>query len=545
MTFGLSRGRALCLWVLLVGMLLAVPDSIRAGDAVSASPEDAVVTGRDLERQRQWRDAIDHYELTLKSWPENSDLVYGLRRSKFQFSIDRRYSDDSFNKSLLSQQRAEALDLLDSVVNNVQSRFVESLSTQSIIAHGTESLWLALANPKFLDRNLVAVDYARVQELRTLLHQNYWNKPVGSHGDMRRVVGDVCDAAQRIAGVPASAVVMEYVFGACNCLDDYSSVLTPARYSDMYSNIDGQFVGIGIVMEGTLGKGMELVDVLPESPAMESGLLAGEWIISIDNIDCRFLSTEEAAGLLVGAAGSQVRLELDGDSTEPHTATCYRREVKVKSIPVARMVNEEYGVAYLRMTTFQKRTSDELEQALRELQRQGMKSLIWDLRGNPGGLLDEGVAVADVFINDGVIASTRGRLPEDNEVFEAFGPGTWQVPLVVLIDGYSASASELVAGCIKDHRRGTLVGRHSYGKWSVQTIASLNSGIGMRLTTARFYSPDGHSYSKIGLEPDVAVEVPAGAQPERRSSSAAVDPATDPDLKAALEILCRPSYTRR
>jgi carboxyl-terminal processing protease len=313
----------------------------------------------------------------------------------------------------------------------------------------------------------------------------------------------------------------------------------------MNSNIDGEFVGNGIVMEGKLGKGMELVDVLPDSPATESGLQAGQWIIGIDGVDCRFLSTEEAASLLTGAAGSRVQLEIQGDAVSPHKVSCSRREVKVKSIPTVTILNTECGVGYIRMAAFQKRTADELDQALQALQRQGMKSLVWDLHGNPGGLLDEAVAVADRFIDDGVLVSTRGRLPEDNDVFEAFGPGTWRMPLVLLIDGYSASASEIVAGCIRDHHRGTIVGRTSYGKWSVQTITPLTHGIGMRLTTARFYSPNGQTYSKIGLEPDVAVESAGDAQGMRRLSATTVDPESDPDLKAALQILCQQSYTQR
>jgi carboxyl-terminal processing protease len=239
-----------------------------------------------------------------------------------------------------------------------------------------------------------------------------------------------------------------------------------------------------------------------------------------------------------------VQLELEGESGA-HKVACNRREVKVKSIPVVTMLNAECGVGYIRMSAFQKRTADELDAALQSLQRQGMKSLVWDLRGNPGGLLDEAVAVADRFIDDGVLVSTRGRLPEDNDVFEAFGPGTWRMPLVLLIDGYSASASEIVAGCIKDHHRGTIVGRTSYGKWSVQTITPLTHGIGMRLTTARFYSPNGKTYSKIGLDPDVPVEMPESLQNKQRLSSTTVDAETDPDLKAALEILCHQSYTRR
>lgn len=533
------------LTALVVGFLLALPAVAGSAEPRAGSVDDAVVAGREFERQRNWRDAIDYYESTLKSWPENPELAYGLRRSKFQYSIDRRYSDDSFRTGLLEQPQNEALNLLDSVLGSVQARFVESISTQSIIAHGTESLWLALANPKFIEQNLVAADQAQIQQLRTLLRQSYWNKPISSRSEARRAVADVCDAAQRLVGLPASAVVMEYVFGACNCLDDYSNVLTPARYADMYTNIDGEFVGIGIVMEGTLGKGMELVDVLPESPATEAGLIAGEWIIGIDGIDCRFLSTEEAAGLLTGAAGSRVQLELEPQSGPAHSVTCSRREVKVKSIPTVAMLSAEHGVGYIRMVAFQKRTADELDQALQSLQRQGMKALVWDLRGNPGGLLDEAVAVADRFIEDGVLVSTRGRLAEDNDVFEAFGPGTWRMPLVLLIDGNSASASEIVAGCIKDHRRGTIVGRTSYGKWSVQTITSLSGGLGMRLTTARFYSPNGQTYSKIGLEPDVIVELPDDSRHKRRLSATAVDAETDPDLKAALRILSQPANAQR
>ena len=510
----------------------------------AASADEAVASGREMEQQRHWKDAIDWYEEALEQWPENEHLTYGLRRAKFQFSIERRYADDSFQTGLLKLSRAEALDVLEHVLSKVQSNFVEPISSQSIVAHGTESLWLALANDKFLERNLFGADPARVQEMRTALRQQYWNKPVGQRGHARQVVSEICDLGERLLKLDGSAVVMEYVFGACNCLDDYSNVLTPTRYTDLFSNIDGQFVGIGIVMEGKLGQGMELVDVLPDSPALESGLNAGEWIVSVDGVDCRFLSTEEAAQLLTGTAGSQVQLDVAGANEARRSVTCRRREVVVKSIPVATMLDSEHGIAYIRMTAFQKNTTDELDQALRALKQQGMRSLIWDLRGNPGGLLKEAVSVLDRFIDEGVLVSTRGRSRSDDETFYAFGPGTWDVPLVLLIDGHSASASEIVAGAIHDHHRGTIVGRKSYGKWSVQSIYPTTNGMGLRLTTARFYSPSGNTYSNIGIEPDVAVELDPNA-PQRRSSASQVDPAGDPDLRAALRTLTEPAYTQR
>lgn len=514
----------------------------RAVDPQPASIDDAVVSGLQLERQRNWRDAIGYYEDALKSWPENDHLTYGLRRAKFQFSIDRRYADESFRGRLLRNSRQAALDALDTVLTQIQMYFVEPISTQSIIAHGTESLWLALSNDRFLDQNAFGADTEQVRQLRAALREHYWNKPIPRRDGVRQVVGEVCDLAQRTIGLDCGAVVMEYVFGACNCLDEYSSVLTPSRYADLESNIQGQFVGVGIVIEGKPGKGMWLVDVLPDSPAEQAGLEPGEWIVGVDGVDCRQLSTEEAAHLLTGPAGSRVSLDIVAGEDRRNVA-CPRREVVVKSIPVATMLDSQCGVGYIRLTAFQRNSASELDQALQTLRRQGMRSLVWDVRGNPGGLLDEAVSVVDRFIGEGLIVATKGRASGQDKAYHAHAPGTWNLPLVLLVDGDSASASEIVAGAIRDHRRGTIIGRSTYGKWSVQSIYPTSDGMGLRLTTARFYSPSGKTYSKVGIEPDRVVDVAEGAP--RPRSAAAVDPSRDPDLRAALETLCGPSFTRR
>ncbi len=509
----------------------------------SGSIDEVLAAGAQMERQRNWRDAIDHYEESLEVWPDDNHLTYGLRRAKFQYSIDRRYSDESFRQQIKTKSRDEALLILDDILHKIQSRFVEPISLDSVISHGTESLWLALGNDRFVEENLFGADPERVQQMRRTLREDYWNRPIARSGGARRTVIEVCNLGERLLHLDGSAVVMEYVFGATNCLDDYSNVLTPTRYSDLFSNIDGEFVGVGIVLEGKLGQGMELLDVLPDSPAEDSGLLPGEWIIGIDGVDCRFLSTDEAANLLTGQSGSRVELEIADVDGAKRTVDCSRRQVNVSSIPVATMLDTECGVGYLRMSQFQKNTVDELDTALFSLQQQGMKSLVWDLRGNPGGLLREAVYVLDRFIDDGVLVSTQGRTPEQNETFRAFGPGTWRIPLVLLIDGHSASASEIVAGAIRDHDRGTIIGRTSYGKWSVQSIYPGTDGMGLRLTTARFYSPDGNTFSKIGIQPDVVVSLSEEAP--RRRPSREIDPADDPDLQAALQELCGTAYTRR
>ena len=176
------------------------------------------------------------------------------------------------------------------------------------------------------------------------------------------------------------------------------------------------------------------------------------------------------------------------------------------SLEDVKILDPATGVAYVKIPAFQKTTAADLENALWDLHKQGMRSLIIDLRGNPGGLLTASVEVADKFIADGGIVSTRGRSEPENFSYRAHRPGTWRVPLVVLIDGDSASASEIFAGAIKDSGRGKIVGVRSYGKGSVQGIFPLGkSGAGARLTTAKFYSPLGHPISNVGVTPDVDV----------------------------------------
>jgi carboxyl-terminal processing protease len=220
----------------------------------------------------------------------------------------------------------------------------------------------------------------------------------------------------------------------------------------------------------------------------------------------------------------------------PRRLSLTRRAVVVKSIPVAKIIDRESGVGYIQMTSFQKSTVQELDAALNDLRQKGMRSLVWDLRGNPGGLLTAAVETLDRFISDGVLVSTRGRDPGQNSTYSAHRPGTWNMPLVLLIDGDSASASEIVAGAVKDHRRGTIVGRKSYGKWSVQEIHRVRGNCGLRLTTAKFYSPQGHTLGKIGVRPDV--ELPDPEKPRGYLRPAGdLDVAGDADVRKALEVI--------
>ena len=265
----------------------------------------------------------------------------------------------------------------------------------------------------------------------------------------------------------------------------------------------------------------------------------------INNVDSRKMSTEEAASLLQGQAGTRLQLTLMNPSTsEERRATLIRRAVKVKSIPIVKIIDRANGIGYIKMTGFQKNTNDEMGAALRDLQAQGMRSLIWDVRGNPGGLLTAAVEVLDHFIPEGTLVSTKGRIADQNWTYSAHRSGTVNVPLVLLIDGDSASASEIVAGAVRDHRRGTLVGRKTYGKWSVQSIIPLHHNAGLRLTTAKFYSPRGETLSKIGVAPHVTVEESSPTRTFFRSATE-VNVEEDLDLKKGLEVLLKQNQVAR
>ena len=534
------------LWLAIAGVWTQVlPQQSWALDlpASSRDPETAVAVGTRMEQERHWNDAIDHYKTALKKWPDNANLIYGLRRSQFQFSIERRYDDLSFRESLKTQPIENGLQLFSSVHQMIQAHYVEPLDTTSIVAHGTESLWLALGNEKFLDNNLFGADPDRLKSLRKELRTKYWNKQVRGQYEATNLIREICQLSMDRVGLESGPICMEYVFGACNCLDDYSNVMTPGRLRDLFNNIDGQFVGVGIVMEADLGKGMKLRQVLPDSPASENGLKSGDLLIGIDRHDCRIMTTDQAANLVTGQPGSPVTLTVDRPGVGKIEAKCTRREVTVRSIPLAKMVDSSNGIGYIQLTGFQKSTVMELDIALNKLKQQGMESLILDVRQNPGGLLTTAVDLLDRFIADGVLVSTRGREPNQNQTHTAHAPGTWELPLVLLIDENSASASEIVAGAFRDHHRAKIVGRKTFGKWSVQSIFDndLGYGCGIRMTTAKFYSPNGETHSKIGLKPDIEIPVDQASP----FIIGEVDAVADADVRTAIEQLKKVEYTKR
>ena len=282
---------------------------------------------------------------------------------------------------------------------------------------------------------------------------------------------------------------------------------------------------------------MHLVNVLLDSPAERGGLQPDDYIVAIDGQDCRDFSTDDAARLLRGSGGSQVELTFESPAGTEKSTTFTRQRVQIRSITRTVMLDETRGIGYIRMEGFQNNTAEELDEALRTLERKGMKALIWDLRGNPGGLLETAAAVIERFIDRGVLVSTEGRAPEQSQVFKAHGNNVRHYPLTLLVDENSASASEIVAGAIKDHHRGTIVGRKTYGKWSVQSIIHLPGETGLKLTTAKFYSPAHGNYAGKGLAPDVVVPLPVDTQVTFFRGRTSDEISADADVAAAIADL--------
>jgi carboxyl-terminal processing protease len=480
--------------------------------SISARPDevaDLLRRGDELEAGRRWSEALTHYEDAMRQFPGETSLQRRFDIARLHYDLQRRYADGSFLGGVANLPPDEALDLYAQVLLKIQAHYVEAPQWRQLVEHGTNNLEIALSEPPFIQRNLPEREQPAAGEFCSRLRRVLAAQVIESRADARDAVALAARLAQGDLEIPRSAVVLEYLCGATNALDPYSAYLTPDQLNEVYAQIEGNFIGLGIELKAQDGE-LLIVRVVPGSPAEQGGIRPGDQIVSIDGQPTKRLSTDEAANLLQGEAGSVVMLAVSTPPQPPREVNIRRRRVDVPSIDDVRMLDRQYGIAYLRLVCFQKTTCRDLEAALWKLHREGMKSLIIDLRRNPGGLLITAVEVADKFIQRGVIVSTRGRSVQEDFTYSAHTAGTWRVPLVLLIDRDTASAAEIFAGAIREHHRGTVVGVRSYGKGSVQGIFPLSlSGAGVRLTTAKFYSPSGRPYNRTGVEPDVLVRLAA------------------------------------
>jgi len=310
-----------------------------------------------------------------------------------------------------------------------------------------------------------------------------------------------------VEGVKDKTLLESAIRGMLSGLDPHSSYLDKDEYREIQVGTTGEFGGLGIEV-GIDDGFVKIISPIDDTPAQRAGLQAGDLITRIDDKPVKGLALNEAVNLMRGKPGTEIRLTImRGTEGRPLEVKVQRDIIHVASVKSRTL---EPGFGYLRLSQFQARTTEDMRTAIEALKKENkgeIKGLILDLRNNPGGVLNAAVGVSDAFITDGLIVYTQGRLPDSKLQFKA-GPDDvlGGAPLVVLVNGGSASASEIVAGALQDHKRALIMGTQTFGKGSVQTIVPIDETTALKLTTARYYTPSGRSIQAQGIAPDVVLE---------------------------------------
>ena len=502
--------------------------------AAHAHGDDLVARTTRLVDQGRWADIVSVCETAARKGTLPPALVQRYDLAKLHCDIARRHAEPAFRRQLATLTESDARRVYAEVLARIASHHVDTPDFTRLADRGRVAVDVALEDPTFASLHASQATPERGALYREQVTRLAASRPVATQGDAEARAAAIARTAHSLLGVPPAVTLMEMAAAAVGGLDEYSAFLTTGQLDDLYAQIEGKFVGLGVELKAA-ADGLLVVHVIPGSPAERSGIRAGDHLVGVAGRPLGGLGVDEAAQLLQGPEGSLVTLAILRAPSPARAVTVRREHVDVPSVENARLLDDAAGVAYLKLSSFQKTTAADLEATLRRLDAAGMRTLVIDLRGNPGGLLSAAVDVADLFLERGLVVATRGRSPEEDFNYTAGRPGTWRMPLVVLIDGDSASSSEIFAGAIRDHGRGTIVGTRSYGKGSIQGIFPLESaGVGMRLTTAKFFSPRGLPYSRVGVEPDVAVHVTA-----RPIDGVIAQPAADQTLDAAIEVARR------
>jgi carboxyl-terminal processing protease len=334
--------------------------------------------------------------------------------------------------------------------------------------------------------------------------------------------------ADYVDDVSDNTLVESAINGMLTSLDPHSNYLNTKNFNDMKVQTRGEFGGLGI--EVSMENGLvKVVSPIDDTPAARAGLKPGDLITHLDGDPVQGMTLPEAVEKMRGPVSSEIKLTIRREGRDPFDVKLVRATIRIQSV---RSHLEGDNIGYIRITTFNEQTDTGLNNAMKNLKQQAGNKLvgvILDLRNNPGGLLDQAVSVSDAFLEKGEIVSTRGRRSEDAQRYNArAGDIAGGLPVVVLINGGSASASEIVAGALQDHHRAILLGTRSFGKGSVQTIIPLPGHGAMRLTTARYYTPSGRSIQAKGIDPDIVVEA---AKIEKTSEKGDAKTPTATDLK--------------
>ncbi len=336
-----------------------------------------------------------------------------------------------------------------------------------------------------------------------------------------KLLTEVLEEIQRnyVDEVKPNELIQKAIEGMVSSLDPHSSFMPPENFEDLQMETRGEFSGIGIVLTMKDGA-ITVISPIDGTPAAKAGIKAEDIIIKVDEEQTRDMQLWEAVKKMRGKKGTSVRITIFRQGAkEPLEFDMTRDDIPLESVKWAEL---ESGYGYILVTNFRESTAEDTEKAVKALESgpKPLKGLVIDLRGNPGGLLDQAIEIADLFIDKGPIVSTKGRKKENNRVWEAT-PNNVQrnYPLVVLVNSGSASASEIVAGALQDTQKAVVIGTSSFGKGSVQTVKPLKDGYGLKYTIARYYTPNGRSIQAEGIVPDIEVQYEEPAKEDTKTTA--------------------------
>ena len=415
--------------------------------------------------------------------------------------ISRRYRDPSVRALLASLSPNESLELYAQTLQLSRERHLSPPPLARTVRRGLFNLVEALRNPDFQRALNLPGTLPQAREFSLALAQSIDPQAVETEAQALSVLQQTMQSAQVSLGLPPAAVALEFQYGLLESLDQFSAFLPPQSLREQSAATQGTQSGIGVQIELT-AEGLRVVRLLPGSPAAAAGLAQGDILTAVDGRSLRGLDLATATSLIAGPEGTTVTLSVWRAGNPVAALRIPRQRLGSGTVSDARLIDPQ--TAYLRLELFAQASAGEIERTLDQLGQQGMRGLILDLRGNPGGLLSSAIEVSRLFLAQGTVVATRGRNAEDNLTESATAARYAQLPLVVLVDSQSASASEIVAAALQDNARAAIIGESTYGKGTVQTLFPLRiQGAAVRLTTAQFYAPSGRAMAGAGVQPDV------------------------------------------
>jgi carboxyl-terminal processing protease len=515
----IARPRIRCLLALILGSTLFFAAS-QSQALTEAQIRMLVNRAVDFEKQSNWEKAREIYEALLGQNDPGlriRDRYHQVLRRCWQV---RRHQDISYRKEVLSIEYAQALQLYTVISNTLLDGSTEKkkLDSTKLFRKGLEELDAALADPVFLEQHVPTERLAHVDAFRAQVRKAFGKLDSLSRKEAATQIGNVAMEAERSLQLNPTVVAMEFACGACYAIDEYTAYLTPNQLRELAQSFSrSEAIGVGLTLDIRDNR-IVIHSIAVDSSArmVNPPVKEHDQIVRVNNKKVDDLPLHIVKELLEGPVGSMVDVQIKSADDGMMRTVSLQRRTMITSVSYFMQPGKDIG--YIGIGSFTYTTSQEVDEAIARLLQMGMKGLILDVRDNTGGIFESAIETARKFLNSGIITSTQHQDSKLNCVYHAKNPSALPVPMVVLINGETASAAEVLAGALKDNNRAYLIGQTTFGKGCTQCVLKLPNATGgvptggMKLTVARFFSPKGVSYSSRGINPDLFIDEVAQAE---------------------------------